>query len=118
MSRTTTCLIVSFVPRSNIHNSRFSESLCICNIANVIIYAFQATPRQIEQLKKEICAEFSKIGLKIIVEVNKKIVNFLHVTLDLSKGTHNPYAKPNNIPLYVHQVSNHPRVFQRASRLE
>ena len=38
----------------------------------------------------------------------KKIVNFHDVTLDLKKGTHQPYLKANNNPLYVHNESNHP----------
>ena len=35
-------------------------------------------------------------------------MDFLDVTLDLNKGTHEPYTKPNNTPLYVHNESNHP----------
>ena len=70
--------------------------------------AFQQTPKEIERIKKEICKVFSNNGLKITIEANKKIVNFLDVTLNLNKGTHEPYAKPNNTPLYVHRESNHP----------
>ena len=51
---------------------------------------------------------FKDNGLKITIDANKKIVNFLDVTLDLNKGTHEPYLKPNNKPLYVHNESNHP----------
>ena len=32
----------------------------------------------------------------------------MDVTLNLNKGTHEPYNKPNNVPLYVHKASNHP----------
>ena len=39
---------------------------------------------------------------------NKKIVNFLDVTMDLNKGTYQPYLKPENKPFYVHSKSNHP----------
>lgn len=46
--------------------------------------------------------------MRITIEVNRKIINFLDITLDLSSGTHKPYNKPGNIPLYVHQNSNHP----------
>ena len=70
--------------------------------------AFQQTPKEIEGIKKEICKVFSNNGLKITIEANKKIVNFLDVTLNLTKGSYEPYAKPNNIPLYVHRESNHP----------
>ena len=41
-------------------------------------------------------------------EVNKKVVNFLDVTLDLTTGRHKPYMKPNTTPLYVSSLSNHP----------
>ena len=42
------------------------------------------------------------------VEANKKIVNFLDLTFDLTLGVYSPYSKPNDIPLYVHKQSNHP----------
>ena len=70
--------------------------------------AFQLTPRQIERIKKDICNVFSDNGLKITIEVNKKIINFLDVTLNLNNGSYEPYSKPNNTPLYVHRESNHP----------
>ena len=68
----------------------------------------QASPRQAEQIKKDLCNIFGMHGLKITIEANKKIVNFLDVTLNLSSGKHMPYNKPNNIPLYVNKKSNHP----------
>ena len=68
----------------------------------------QASPRQAEQVKKDLCNIFGKHGLKITIEANKKVVNFLDVTLNLSSGKHMPYNKPNNIPLYVNKKSNHP----------
>ena len=37
-----------------------------------------------------------------------KIVDYLNVTLDLRNGTYQPYTKPNNKTMYVHQQSNHP----------
>ena len=67
----------------------------------------QASPRQAEQIKKDLCNIFGKHGLKMI-EANKKIVNFLGVTLNLSSGKHMPLNKPNNIPLYVNRKSDHP----------
>ncbi|XP_033096244.1 1,25-dihydroxyvitamin D(3) 24-hydroxylase, mitochondrial-like [Anneissia japonica] len=67
-----------------------------------------ATPRQIENTKKDLCAIFNKHGLKITIEANKKIVNFLDITLNLESGKYMPYTKLNNTPLYVHNKSNHP----------
>ena len=68
-----------------------------------------APPRQVELIKKDLCAIFSKHGLRITIEANKKIVNFLDVTLNLTSGKYMPYTKPNNIPLYVNKKSNHPQ---------
>ena len=44
------------------------------------------TPRQIEKAKKQICQIFANNNLKITVDANKKVVNFLDVTLDLKTG--------------------------------
>ena len=70
--------------------------------------AFRTTARKIEQIKKSICKVFSNNQLQITIEANKKVVNFLDVTLDLNKQSYAPYIKPNNKPLYVHRESNHP----------
>ena len=70
--------------------------------------AFQKTPKEIERMKKVICKVFSSDGLKITIEANKKIVNFVDVALNLNKGSYEPYAKPKHTPLYVHRESNHP----------
>ena len=48
--------------------------------------AFNAKPREMERIKKEICKVFRDNGLKITVEVNTDKVNFLDVTLDLRSG--------------------------------
>jgi hypothetical protein len=51
---------------------------------------------------------FKDIGLKITIDTNLKIVNFLDVTLNLSSGQYQPYRKPNDSPLYINTKSNHP----------
>ena len=35
-------------------------------------------------------------------------VNFLDITLNLSKSTFEPYKKENDSPIYIHTSSNHP----------
>ena len=40
--------------------------------------------------------------------VNKKVVQFLDVELNLEKDCYRPYLKENDVPLYVHCDSNHP----------
>lgn len=68
----------------------------------------KGTPRQIEQTKKTICKIFRQNNLKITIEANKQVINFLDVTLNLREGSHKPYLKPNNTILYVNKQSNHP----------
>jgi hypothetical protein len=68
----------------------------------------KATPKEIEKTKQEVSNVFKSNGLKITIEANKKTVNFLDVTLDLTSGNYKPYMKPNNKLLYVHRQSNHP----------
>ena len=67
-----------------------------------------ATPRQIDQIKKKICEVYKKHGLSITVDANKKVVQFLDVEFNLENETYQPFIKPNDVPLYVHQLSNHP----------
>ena len=69
--------------------------------------AFSETARRIECIKKQICKVFANNSLKIPIEANK-IINFLDVTLDLSRERYQPYTKPKNTPLYIHRESNHP----------
>ena len=66
------------------------------------------TARRNEKLKDEIVQIFSRYGLKIDILVNKKVVNFLDITLDLNTGLYIPYMKENNTILYVNKKSNHP----------
>lgn len=70
--------------------------------------ALNATPRQVENIKKNLCAIFNSHGLKITIEANRKRVNFLDVTLDLESGKYAPYTKPGSTITYVHKDSNHP----------
>ena len=66
------------------------------------------TPQKIEKIKKEICKIFAQNNLRITIEANKKIVNFLDATLDLTTGRFKPFSKPATTSLYVHSKSNHP----------
>ena len=70
--------------------------------------AFVKTPREIENIKKQICKTFSDNNLKITIEANKKCVDYLDITFDLRIGSFKPFTKPNNTPQYVNRHSNHP----------
>ena len=61
-----------------------------------------------ERAKKDIIKSFKDLGLRITTQTNPKIVNFLNVTFNLNSGKYYPYRKPNDMPLYIHRLSNHP----------
>jgi hypothetical protein len=63
---------------------------------------------QADRMRKQITQIFKSSGLKITVMTNLKTVNFLDATLDLRSGTHKPYIKPNDNPMYINVQSNHP----------
>ena len=67
-------------------------------------------PREIEKTMQEVGNVFKSNGLKITIETNKKVIDFVDVTFDLSSGSYKPYMKPNNKLLYVHRLTNHPPV--------
>ena len=77
------------------------DGLAVCSL----------TPRQTENVKKEMCKILKAQGLNITIDANIKTVNFLDVNLDLSSGIFKPYMKPNDTPLYVQKQSNHPQEF-------
>ena len=54
-----------------------------------------ATPKIAEHTKKEICRIFKHNGLRITIEANKQIVNFLDVTFNPNAGSCQPFTKPN-----------------------
>ena len=48
------------------------------------------------------------LGLKITVQSNLKVVDYLDVMLNLATGRYYPFRKPDNNPLYINANSNHP----------
>lgn len=53
------------------------------------------TPRDTENIKKEICRIFNRNGLRITIEANKKIVSFLDVPFNINNSNYRPYTKPH-----------------------
>lgn len=45
------------------------------------------TPKEIENMKKDVCKIFSENGLRITIKANKKSINFLDTTLNLNNKT-------------------------------
>ena len=69
-----------------------------------------ASPRDTENIKKEICRVFNQNGLRITIEANKQVINFLDVTFNLNNNTYQPFTKPNTTLQYVHRESNPPPI--------
>ena len=63
---------------------------------------------QLERIKKKICKIFENFRLKITIENNLQITDFLDVTFDLKNGKYYTYRKLNGERLYIHCLSNHP----------
>ena len=69
----------------------------------------RGTPRNTEKLKQDLTNLFSKYKLKLTLDCNHKIINFLDVTFNLDDGLYRPYMKENNIIRYINTKSNHPK---------
>lgn len=67
-----------------------------------------ATGHDADKLRKSVIQVFKNLGLKVTIEVNRKTVDFLDITLCLANGRYQPFRKPNDTPLYVNTMSNHP----------
>ena len=61
-----------------------------------------------ERIKKGITKIFKKHGLLLEITSNKKQVDYLDITFDLTNGTYKPFKKPNGELHYVNAESNHP----------
>ena len=61
-----------------------------------------------DRIRKNVIKIFKEIGFKIEIKANLKIVDFLHVTFNITNRTYRAYKKPNGLLLYVNTSSNHP----------
>ena len=64
--------------------------------------------RSCDNVRKKFSEILGNLGLKITVQSNLKVVNYLDVTLNLTTGKYYPYRKPGNNPLYINANSNPP----------
>ena len=80
--------------------------------------ASDAPPRQLEIIKKKICAIFKKHELGITIEANKKVVDFLDITMNLDENTFKPFIKPNDTPyMSIGKATTHPLSQKTSQRL-
>ena len=61
-----------------------------------------------ERIKKSFHSLFQKYVLEIIIECNKKVVDYPEITFNLKDGTYKPYHKPDNKITYINVQLNHP----------
>ena len=67
-----------------------------------------------DRVRKGLIKIFQEQGLKVTIEANLKIGDFLDIILSLSDGTHRPFNKPGNNIKYVSADSNHPPHIKKA----
>ena len=63
---------------------------------------------QSERIKKDFQRIFKEKGLDIVIVCNRKSVDYLDVTMNLTDGSYRPYHKPDDETSYVHKESDHP----------
>ena len=63
---------------------------------------------QNERIKKDFQRIFKEKGLDLVIVCNRKSVDYLDVTLNLSDGSHRPFHKPDDETSYIHAESDHP----------
>ena len=61
-----------------------------------------------DRIRKDIIKVFAELGLRITIQTNLKVADFLDLSLNLSTESFYPFRKPNDQPLYIHHQSNHP----------
>ena len=59
----------------------------------------RTTDKEMDNIRKDFIKIFKELDLRITIETNLKIVNFLDVTLDLNTWKFKPYNKLNNKPI-------------------
>ena len=66
-----------------------------------------------ERIRKKLIKTFKDHGLQITTKVGIVRTDFLDLTLDLKLGKYSPFRKPNDQPLYINVLSNHPPVIKK-----
>jgi hypothetical protein len=61
-----------------------------------------------DKARKELTTIFEIFGHRITAQTKIKCVKFLDLMLDLSSGKYKPYRKPNDEPLHINRLTNHP----------
>lgn len=79
-----------------------------------IILLRKLRPRKSGRTRKHLIKLFKGHNLNISTNINGKVINFLDVTFELSKGLYKPYAKDLRKNKYVDRRFNHDkRIFEK-----
>ena len=71
--------------------------------------ALRNTPgTEVDRIRKDVIRIFGELGLRITIQTNLKVADFLDATFNLNTESYYPYRKPNDRPVYIHCQSNHP----------
>ena len=90
------------IPQENIGLYR-DDGLCVV----------QGSGPEIEKIRKKMFSIFKDCKLKVTIEGNVTVTEFLDVYFDLRKESFKPYRKNNEIPVYINAKSNHPRSIKK-----
>ena len=101
------CELVGLFILNDLCNEYGKDNIGLYRDDGLAIFKHTSGP-QAERIRKDITRRFKTHGLNITMQTNMKIVNYLDVTFDLTKGTCCPYRKPNDHPQYINTKSNHP----------
>ena len=63
---------------------------------------------QSERMKKTFQRIFREKGLELVIQCNKKVVDYLDATFNLNDGSFRPYRKPDDDTSYINVNSDHP----------
>ena len=63
---------------------------------------------QNERIKKDFQRLFREKGLELVIQCNKKVVDYLDATFNLDDGSFRPYRKPDDETSYINVDSDHP----------
>ena len=89
---------------SNIINNTYME---LYRDDRLIIIRNPNRPK-LDSNRKRIASSLKLLGFRITIHTNLRIVNFWDVTLNLYKGTYEPFKKDNDTPINILTSSNHP----------
>ena len=112
--RAEVCEMVGLFILNGLSNEYWKESIGLYRDDRLVIFENISRPKQL--IRKHITRHFKNHRLKITIQTNLKIVNYLNVTFNLTNGSYYLYRKPNNLPQYINIKSYHaPNIIKQLS---